>query len=188
MKPMLLDRARSILVIVDVQEKLLPAISGSGRLLGRLNLLLEAARTLGVPVLVTEQYPKGLGPTVEPLRRNLPAGTMTMEKTSFSCSAAPGFRDRLAATGRDQVVIAGIEAHVCVMQTAIELAADPARPVFVVADAVSSRRPEDARSALDRMRAAGIAILPAESTVFEWLRDAAHPVFKALQPALKALD
>ncbi len=185
--PGLLDRARSVLVVVDVQEKLLPAIPDRDRLLGRVALLLDAARALGVPVIATEQYPRGLGATVAVVRDALPAGTTPLEKTMFSCAAAPGFRERLAATGRDQVVLAGIEAHVCVAQTALELAADVVRTVFVAADGVASRRADDARVALDRLRGAGITLLPAESVVFEWLRDAARPEFKALQPALKAL-
>lgn len=186
MNPMLLDRARSVLVIVDVQERLLPAIADRDRLLGRIVLLLEAAKALDIPVVATEQYPQGLGATAEVVRRALPAGVTPVGKTTFSCAATPGFRDRLPA-GRHQVVLAGVEAHVCVLQTALELAMDAARSVFVVGDAVASRRAGDAESACDRMRAAGITLLPAESAVFEWLRDSATPAFKTLQPALKGL-
>lgn len=186
MNPSLLDRARSVFVIVDVQEKLLPAIPDRDRVLGRIGLLLEAARALSIPVIATEQYPQGLGPTVEHVRAALPSGAAPLAKSTFSCAASPGFRDRMPA-GRDQVVLAGIEAHVCVTQTALELAADPARSVFVITDAVASRRAGDAAAALDRLRAAGVTLLPTESAVFEWLRDAAHPAFKSLQPSLKAM-
>lgn len=187
MNPTLLDRARSVLVIVDVQDKLLPAIADRDRLFSRLELLIETAKLLAIPVVSTEHYPKGLGPTADRIRLALPADATPLLKTTFSCLGAPEFRDRLVATGRNQVVIAGIEAHICIMQTSLELAADPSRSVFVVVDAVSSRRPEDTRVALDRLRDAGVTLLPAESAVFEWLRDSRDPAFKALQPALKAL-
>lgn len=181
----LLDRARSVLVVVDVQEKLMPHIHAAAPLQARLELLLDAAVRLGVPVIVTEQYPQGLGPTVPAIRAALPAGDPVV-KTDFSCAPVPAFRERLAAVGRSQVVLAGIEAHVCVAQTALELAGGGAA-VWVVADAVGSRRPLDRDTAIERFRAAGVGVVTAESVVFEWLRRAGTPEFKALSPRIRDL-
>ena len=140
-------------------------------------LLLEAATRLSVPVMLTEQYPKGLGPTVPDLAAKLPPGATRIEKTAFSaCGALP--------LSRPQVVLAGMEAHVCVLQTALELAA-AGREVFVVGDAVCSRTPANYANALDRLRASGVVLTNTESVVFEWLRDAAHEHFRALSKLIR---
>lgn len=183
----LLSRDASVLVVVDVQERLAPVIHGREGLLARVELLVAAAGLLGVPVLVSEQYPQGLGRTVEAVRRALPAGTIPVEKTEFSCAPVPEFAARLAALGRTQVVLAGMETHVCVAQTALDLRSRDGGSVWVAADATGSRRPEDARIALERLRAAGVGITTAEAVVFEWLRRAGTPEFKAMQARLKAL-
>jgi nicotinamidase-related amidase len=181
----LLSREASVLLLIDLQEKLLPAISGWADLVPRAALILEAAKVLGIPVVVTEQYPQGLGPTVEAIRRELPPGTVPLAKTTFSCVSEPGIAATLAATKRSQVVIAGIETHVCVAQTALELAAG-GWAVSVAADATGSRRAGDRDAALERMRRAGIVITTAEAVTFEWLRRAGTPEFKAIQRRLKA--
>ncbi len=186
MKPELLSRDLSVLVIVDVQEKLLPHIHDHTRLLNRLALLLTASRLLGVPVLLTEQYPKGLGPTVAVIRQAIP-DCDPIVKIDFSCTPVDEFRERLAATSRSQIVMAGIEAHVCVAQSALELAGRGAN-VSVVADATGSRRPPDAETALKRLTACGVNVTTAEAVVFEWLRRAGTEEFKAIQRKLKELE
>jgi nicotinamidase-related amidase len=186
MKPELLSRERSILVVIDVQERLFPSIHQRERMLARIDLLLFAAKLMGIPVLFTEQYPKGLGPTIEEVRRALP-DFQPLTKVEFSCVPAPGFRERLSSLGRDQIVLAGIETHVCVAQTALDLASD-GLAVFVAADATGSRRELDAKIAQRRLGRSGVVVTTAEAVVFEWLRRAGTEEFKALQPKLKALS
>jgi nicotinamidase-related amidase len=181
----LLDRNRSALVIIDVQEKLFPHVHDHGRMLVRLDLLITAAKLMGIPLLVTEQYPKGLGPTIEEIRKMIP-GAEPLVKTDFSCVAAAGFKERLASLRRDQIILTGIEAHICVAQTALDLASQGEK-VIVVADAVASRRPLDAQTALSRMQQSGLILSTAEAVVFEWLRCAGTEEFKALQPKLKEI-
>lgn len=185
MKPELLDRNRSILVVIDIQERLFPNVYEYPRVLSRIDLLLSAAKLLQIPLLLTEQYPKGLGNTIEEIRQALP-GIQPLTKMDFSCVSASGFKERLASLHRDQVVLAGIETHICVAQTALDLASRGDR-VFVAADATSSRRPLDAQIAMRRLEQSGLTITTAEAVVFEWLRRAGTEEFKALQPKLKAL-
>ncbi len=182
----LLDRNRSALVIIDVQEKLFPHVHEPDRMLARIDLLIFAAKLLEIPLLLTEQYPRGLGNTIEEIRKVLPE-IQPLTKTDFSCVPAPGFAERLSSMHRDQIVLAGIEAHVCVAQTALDLASRVDK-VIVVADAVSSRRPLDAQIALRRMEQSGLTLSTAEAVVFEWLRRAGTEEFKAIQPKLKQLQ
>jgi nicotinamidase-related amidase len=181
----LLDRNRSALVIIDIQEKLFPNVHDPKGLLIRVDLLISAAKLLGVPMLVTEQYPKGLGNTIEEIRGLLPE-FRPLAKTDFSCVPAPGFMEQLSVLHRDQIILVGIEAHICVAQTALDLASKGKR-VVVVADGVSSRRPLDAQTALRRLEQSGLMLSTAEAVVFEWLRCAGTEEFKAIQPKLKAL-
>lgn len=181
----LLNRHRSALVIIDVQEKLFPHVHEPERLLARLDLLIAAARIMGIPLIITEQYPKGLGPTIEPVRRLIP-DVRALTKMEFSCVPAPGFKEALASLGRDQIVLAGIEAHICVAQTALDLAGEGQR-VFVAADATSSRRPVDAQIAWQRMGKGGVTLSTSEAVVFEWLRRAGTDEFKSLQSKVKKL-
>lgn len=181
----LLDRNLSVLVMIDFQEKLFPGVHDHEKVLARVDLLLTAANLLGVPVLATEQYPKGLGPTIAAIRTLAPT-LAPLAKMDFSCAPAPGFKERLSATKRRQIILTGIETHICVAQTALDLAHEGNR-VFVVADATSSRRQLDADIALRRMHQSGLTILTAESVVFEWLRRAGGEEFRALQPKVKAL-
>jgi nicotinamidase-related amidase len=185
LKSELLDRKRSALVLIDFQERLFPHVYEHARVLARIDLLLFAAKLMEIPLLVTEQYPKGLGGTIEEIRTALPE-MQALTKMDFSCVPAPGFKERLSSLHRDQIVLTGIETHICVAQTALDLAAQGER-VFVVADATASRRPLDAQVALQRLDRSGLTIITAESVVFEWLRCAGTDEFKALQPKLKAL-
>jgi len=176
----------SQLVVVDVQPRLAAAMpeADGARTIRNLGVLLAAARALEVPVLATEQYPKGLGATEPEVAGHFPEATRILEKTAFSCCGADGFTACLDAADRPQVVLAGMEAHVCVLQTACELNGRGFQ-VFVVEDAVCSRDPRNHRNALERLRQAGVVVTSTESVVFEWLRDARHPQFKALSALLK---
>ncbi|WP_298728083.1 hydrolase [uncultured Ferrovibrio sp.] len=179
----LLSAPDSLLLIVDIQERLLPVMQEPERVVRNAGLLLEAAKRLGIPVLVTEQYPKGLGPTVAPVSEAA-GSALVREKLHFSAWADPTISADIEGFGRRQVVIAGIEAHVCVLQTAIDLAA-AGRNVYVVADATSSRRQESAELAHRRLTAAGITLVNTEMCLFEWLGTATHAEFKALSRLIK---
>jgi nicotinamidase-related amidase len=176
----------SQLIIVDVQERLLGAMpaEGRGRTLRAISTFQQAAKILGVPVTVTEQYPKGLGATHGSIKLGFTPLTETLEKTGFSCCRAEGFVDRLLAQHRRQVVIAGIEAHVCVLQTALDLHAQ-GYEVFVAEDATCSRNADNHANAMHRLRQAGVIVTNSESVLFEWMGDAAHPHFKIVSGLLK---
>lgn len=175
---MLIDAARSAFLLVDVQENLGPVMADPRAVYRNCALLLRAAARLGVPVIASEQYPKGLGHTLGELAQLLPDGAV-VEKLHFSCAAEPAIAERLRALGREQVVVAGIEAHVCVLQTALGLKA-AGYQVFVAGDACSSRVAANHASALARMAANGIDVVTTESAVFEWLHRAGTPEFKDL--------
>lgn len=172
---MLIDRNAATLLVVDVQDKLLPAIAGHQALLARLVWLTAACRDLALPTVISEQYPNGLGRTVATLAAQAPAATV-VEKLHFSCVAAGCLPPALAA--RQQWIVCGIEAHVCVLQTALELIGQ-GKQVFVVADAVGSRRDSDRDLALARLAAAGAAIVSREMVLFELLRTAGTDAFRA---------
>lgn len=180
---MLIERDRSLLLLVDVQERLLPAMIEPAGMLANCALLLRAAARLGVPILASEQYPQGLGPTVPELRALLPDGAVCA-KTAFACTGDPEIQARLGAAGRDQVVICGIEAHVCVLQTALGLKAGGHAPI-VVFDATTSRRPDSKEAALDRLRDNGIEVATAEMVLFEWLGRAATEEFRELSRLIR---
>lgn len=180
---MLLDAGHAVLFIVDIQTRLAAAVADAETIIARTRILTAAAARLGIPVLVSEQYPQGLGHTDERLLP-LPEGAVVLPKTAFSAAADPGLRRHLAALGRRQVVLAGMEAHVCVLQTALGLKAD-GQAVAVVADAAGSRLPERRERGLARMRAHGVEIVDSEMVVFEWLGDAAHPAFRDLSRLIR---
>ncbi len=180
---MLIRRETSALLVVDVQEKLVPAVLGSERAISRIGLLMAAAARLDVPMLVSEQYPKGLGGTVAEVAKLVPQGRV-MEKIHFSCLGDKGCSDRILSLGRWQIIVAGIETHVCVMQTVLALL-ERGKTVFVVADATSSRGQDDHRLALERMRDAGAGIVTAEMVFFEWLERADSPEFRDLRSLIK---
>ncbi len=175
---MLLARERSLLFVVDVQERLLPAMAAGEACVARIRLLLEGARHLGVPVMASEQYPKGLGPTVAPVREALGAAPV-FEKITFSCARDATIREAVLASGRRQLVLCGIEAHVCVLQTALDFTAEGLR-VAVVADAVDSRRRESRRRALVRLRQHGVELVESEMVLFEWLERAGTNEFRTI--------
>ena len=176
-----LDRSRSVLCLIDLQEKLMKAIAGAESVVANAGRLLSAAEELGVPVVSTEQNPKGLGPTVPDLARPDGAHPVVAKMTFDSCQA-PGVMDALPAG--HHVVLAGCEAHVCVLQTALGLL-DRSRRVYVVADAVGSRQPDNKKAALRRLERAGAEIVTTEMVVFEWLGSADHPNFKSVIALVK---
>ena len=182
---MLIHAETSCLIVIDMQERLVPAMQAPARTIRNARVLITAARELAVPVLLTEQYPQGLGPTVPELARAAAeANAAILPKVHFSCMEDPGFKAAFKATGRRQAVIAGMEAHICVMQTAVSLM-DQGYEVFVVTDATSSRTLESEKACLDRLQASGAGIVTTEMVVFEWLGRAGTPAFKALLPLIK---
>jgi nicotinamidase-related amidase len=177
----LIDPARSLLLIVDVQTRLMPAIAGGEAVIANARRLVEAARLLGVPALFTEQNAGGLGPTVPELRPDPSLGAVA-HKMTFDATRAEGFLGRLPEG--HAVVVAGCEAHVCVLQTVLGLLA-AGRRVHAVRDALGSRRDESREAALARMAAHGAEIVTAEMVAFEWLGTARHPRFRDIVRLVK---
>lgn len=177
----LCDAANSCLLIIDIQEKLTAAMPQkvTRRIISNTGILLQAAGRLEVPVITTAQYPQGLGAIEQAVLDKTPAATRHFEKTRFSCLGVAGFSDSLTRLGKKQIILMGIEAHICILQSAFELSA-AGYHVFTVIDGIASRKAADYESAITRMDRAGIHIVNTESVLFEWLADAAHPDFKAL--------
>ena len=174
--PSQMSPADTALLVIDVQEKLVPLIRGADALVRNIAFLLDAAHLVRVPVLATEQYPRGLGPTVAALRQHLPERP---DKVGFSCCAVPSLVEQLRRGGRAKVLLAGIETHVCVLQTGLDLLAQGFQ-VAVAADAVAGRFALDHDLALRRLERAGAVLTTAETAVFEWVGTAAAPAFKAV--------
>lgn len=172
---MLIDARKSALLVVDVQGRLVPAISGWQTLLDQVVWLIRLARRMDIPVLACEQYPQGLGPTHPAIAAELPPGCIA-SKLHFS-AVAGGCHALEQAGGPGHYVVCGMESHVCVLQTVIELLENDKR-VFVVEEAVGSRRESDKALALARMREAGAAIVSREMVAFEWLRRADSELFR----------
>ncbi len=179
-----LDRTRTAVLVIDVQSRLAPSMppDALARLVKYGRALVGAGKELGMPVLATEQYPKGLGETIPELREVLPSPPLV--KMHFSCGADPGFMAALEKTGRRQVVVCGMETHVCVFQTVRDLVA-AGYEVHVCSDAVTSRTEEHRRTGLDLCREAGAAITTAETAIFDLLHVAGTPEFKKVAPLVK---
>jgi nicotinamidase-related amidase len=177
----ILDRGRSVLCLIDFQQKLMPVIAGADEVVANAGKLLAAAEELGVPVVSTEQNPKGLGPTVPELARPDGAHPVVAKMTFDSCRA--GSLMESLPPGH-HVVMAGAEAHVCILQTALGLL-DRSRRVFVVADAIGSRRPENKEAALRRLERAGAEVVTTEMVIFEWLGTSEDPAFKSVMALIK---
>lgn len=174
---MLMDADNCVLLVVDVQERLLPHIEGWQRVLESAVWLVGVAGRVGVPVAATEQYPKGIGPTHADIKALLPTGAIG-EKMDFSCVSA-GCLPPLPGADRRQWVVCGIESHVCVLQTVLQLRQE-GKEVFVVEDAVGSRRASDKALALERMRRHGIDVVSREMVAFEWLKRAGSDLFRGV--------
>lgn len=180
---MLIDANTSCLLVVDIQSKLNPVMFDPKRAPAGAAKLLLGADIVGVPAVVTEQYSKGVGPTVDDLQDFMPEGS-PMEKNTFSCMADDAFTARFKVLGKTQAVVAGIEAHICVLQTSLQLLAAGVE-VFVVEDATASRTPENHRAGLERIRHAGAQIVTVEMVLFEWLKCSGTPEFKQISQMIK---
>ena len=180
---MRIKKELSVGLVIDIQEKLFPHMDQKEELLRRTAILLEGFKVLQIPMVITEQYPKGLGPTLEPISLVLDNASV-LEKISFSCCGEAAFSDKLKSLGRSTVIICGIEAHVCVLQTVVDLV-EQAYEVMVVEDCISSRNPTDLRVAVERMRSEGAVITTCESVLFELARMAGTEEFKAISRLVK---
>ena len=179
-----LDAGRTALAVIDVQESFRPHIEDFDGLAARVARVVQAARLLGVPVIVTEQYPKGLGRTAAEVRAALPEDFEPLENTAFSSCGAGGFASKLEESGARQVLLCGIEAHVCVNQTAHDLLAGGYQ-VHLLTDCVSSRTAENRRVGVEKIMRAGAIPSSTETALFELMRDARHEQFKAIQKLIK---
>jgi nicotinamidase-related amidase len=166
----------SVLVVVDLQDKLLAKIPGAGSIVETAGFLLDVAAQLDVPVRATEQYPKGLSPTTAEIARRIPP---PIAKTAFSCCGAGTFLEELEMLQRPNIVLTGIETHVCIMQSAFDLLAAGLH-VFLPVDGLAARFGVDHDLALRRLERTGAIPTTAEAIAFEWVRDSAHPHFKAV--------
>ena len=176
----------SILMIIDIQERLAPAIAHNESILEKTGVLVQAAEAMGIPVLATEQYPKGLGPTIAPIQvlfSQMANFLGVFEKLQFS-AVTPEVLAAIQATGRKKVVIAGMETHVCVFQTTRALQA-AGYQCFLAQDAVGSRTDANRDNGLDLIRACGAVVTNVETLVFDWLKQAGTPVFKQISRLIK---
>jgi nicotinamidase-related amidase len=170
-------------LVIDIQEKLFPFITGNDTLARNSGILIQGLQALSIPILVTEQYTKGLGPTIQPLQQLL-IHEKVIEKLAFSCCDEPVFMEKLTGLGKKFIVITGIESHVCVLQTAIDLLENNYVPV-IVEDCVSSRNLNDKEMAVSRMRRSGAVITTYESLLFELLRYSGTEEFRSISRLVK---
>jgi nicotinamidase-related amidase len=178
-----IDRAKAVLVVVDVQERLAAVMDQRQKVIANCRRLVEGAAILGVPAIVTEQYPKGLGPTEEELRGTLSSCTPVV-KLSFSCCGEPAFMERLEAIDRRKVILCGMETHVCVLQTCLDLLRE-GFDVHLASDASCSRSRENWLTGIEMMRDAGAVITSTETVLFQLLREAGTVEFKAISKLVK---
>ena len=179
----LLDENDSLLLVIDVQEKLVEAVKKNS-VVDKTAKLVKAAKILNIPVIVSEQYPKGLGNTIAEVKNNLSSDTYILEKTSFSLLRETGFIDKLKTYGKKQIVLCGIETHICVYQTAIELIS-AGFEVVVVKDCCASRNKYEFEQGINAMQSGGAKISCLEIILFEWLKSARHQNFKEVQALIK---
>jgi nicotinamidase-related amidase len=183
-KSRMLDRNDSVLVVIDVQEGYRNQTFEHERMVASVRRLVEAAKIIGVPILVTEQYPKGLGHTQSEVAEGFPPEQAVFEKMSMSCCQQPAFAERLASQRRSQVVVCGIEAHACVNQTVHELL-ERGYQVHVPHDAISARFPTDYRIGWEKVIGSGAIPSTVEMVCLEWIRTAEAPEFKAIHRLIK---
>lgn len=179
----MLHKDSAVLIVVDFQEKLVPKIPVADAIIEQTVQLIRFSRELGIPVLWTEQYPKGVGVTSRRIANEL-KGFSPIEKMAFGCFDVPAFAEAMEKTERKQLVITGIEAHVCIMQTALQAQERGLEP-FVVRDAIGSRAKLEYKAGLERLQQAGVALVTTEMAMFEMLRVAGTPEFKRVLPFLK---
>ncbi|NLD19619.1 MAG: hydrolase [Clostridiales bacterium] len=179
----LILREDTLFIVIDFQERLMPAMSGKEQLEDKVLKLIKGMKALGIPAIVTQQYTKGIGPTISSIGEAL-GDFEHIEKTTFSCMANPQFAEKVKAAGKKNVVVCGIEAHICVQQTALQLI-EEGYNVYVPADCVSSRSSEDKIWGAERMRDAGAIITSYESVLYELLGDSKAEGFKAVSAIVK---
>jgi len=179
----MLDEKNCLLLLVDVQEKLV-AMLEKNTVVKKSNILLKAANILGIPTIVTEQYPQGLGKTVDYVAEQINENTEIFEKTSFSVLKDEGFLEKLKSYGKKQIIIGGIEAHICVHQTTADLL-EQGFDVYVVKDACASRKKDDFKTGIRLMKHNGARITDTEIVLFELLKSSKHPKFKEIQALVK---
>jgi len=206
--PLRSDAENAILIVVDMQEKLMPAMNETHNLIHRTGMLVQGCVLLGLPVLFTQQYTKGLGGTVPQIRDEYLSASMSadgnvrlavedqivtapkqiefsyIEKTSFSIMDEPAFANALESTGRREAILCGVETHVCVMQSALDLVARGYN-VRVVTDATASRHTFDAERAYSRMASAGVTVTTAEAILFDLMKHSKHPMFRQISALVK---
>ncbi len=183
MDKFLLSKSDSVLVLVDIQERLAAVMSEREKVIRNTLHLLEAARLLSIPVIVTEQYSKGLGPTVSEIRENL-SPYEPIEKLTFSCCGEPNFVKALESTGRSKIILCGMETHVCVLQTCAEVL-NKKYMVHVVRDAICSRSKENFKTGIEFMRDAGAVITCTETVLFQLLEKAGTEEFRTISKRIK---
>lgn len=186
-REMKMNRNNTVLICVDFQERLMPAMAEKEELEIIVNRLIQGCRQLGVPVIASQQYTKGLGSTIPSIAKSLGEDFSHIEKNTFSCMDTPEFADRMAefyGDGKRCALVCGIEAHVCVQQTAIDLL-EKGYTVFVVCDGMSSRKKSDQRYAELRLRDAGAYLITCETVLFELLRGSKEPGFKEISALVK---
>jgi nicotinamidase-related amidase len=174
---------RSAALVIDIQERLFPFIFENEKLTKNVSKLVEGLKIIGVPIFVTEQYVKGLGSTIEPIATIL-GNHPRIEKMAFSCCDEPRLMEGIAVTGKENIIIAGIESHVCVLQTVIDLKRNGYNPV-VVEDCISSRNENDKKMAVERMRQEGAVVTTCESILFELLRYSGTEQFRGISRLVK---
>ena len=179
-----LDPERAIVVVVDLQEAFREPIFEFEKIVARAAIVVQAARLLNLPLLVTEQYPQKLGATVPEIKSVLPAGMAIVDKTAFSCCGASVFMEQLERLRRKQVMLCGIETHVCMSQTAHDLLARGYQ-VHVLEDCTSSRTPQNREIGLAKMRRSGALPSSSEMALFELMVDARHEHFRAISKLVK---
>jgi nicotinamidase-related amidase len=176
-------KEEAVAIVVDIQERLLPHIHESDIILRNCMKLIEGLKILSVPIIITQQYTRGLGPTVQSIVQMF-SEFRYIEKISFSCQDEPAFRNELALLGKTDIIICGIESHVCVLQTCLDLLEAGMRPV-IVEDCVSSRKPDDKLVSIERMRQEGARITSKESLLFELMRVAGNETFRSISGIVK---
>ena len=179
-----LSRETAALAVIDMQEAFRTVIPDFSEVASRIGAAVEGARLLEVPVIVTEQYPKGLKHTAQEILTRLPVQTNAIEKSCFSSCGAADFVSQLAGSGIKQVIVCGIEAHICVLQTTLDLL-ERGYDVFLLVDCITSRKPENKAAALSRLAQAGAITSTLEMSLFELMKTADSPQFKAIQKLIK---
>ena len=182
--PSILDKTKAVLIVIDFQEAFRKAVPDFSLVASRISMALRGFQILDVPIIVTEQYSKGLGKTAEEILFTLPAEFEFIDKTAFSSCGAQSFLDNLQAVGASQIVICGLETHICVNQTAHDLL-DRGFQVHLLTDAVASRFTADKQAGLAKMQMSGVIASSVEMALFELMRDSTHEQFKEIQNLIK---